>query len=397
MKILIVCQTYPPEVGAAPSRISNMAEGLVAHGHEVEVICGLPNYPKGRIFEGYRGCFSRHEDWNHVRLHRYWTYASNSSKALARMAMMFSLAGSIWAFALKRSCIRKFDLVILQTPPLPLATSAMMMLKKLYGKKIIINVSDIWPSTGVELGAMREGSLPYKVMAWMENYLYKNADAYQGQSKEIMDEIASFRYVGKPVFLYRNLQHDVSFDLPANSRKPFKIVYAGLLGVAQDLLEIIKHIDFNSLGAEMHLYGSGKQVDEIKAYIADGKKGVFYHGSLPKEEMVKELIKYNASIVPLVQRIHGAVPSKIFDLMPLGVPILFCGGGEGASIIKEKEIGYVSEPSDYEGLANNISKLISLSDSEYEAMRQREIALSKGEFSFTEQLASYHQFISKLD
>lgn len=396
MKILIVCQTYPPEVGAAPSRISNMAEGLIARGHDVDVICGLPNYPKGRIFDGYRGCFCCHECNNGVRLHRYWTYASNSSGAFARMVMMLTLAGSIWAFGAKRSLVKSFDLIVLQTPPLPLATSAMILFKKLFGKKVIVNVSDIWPSTGVELGAMKEGSLPHKAMAWMERFIYRNADAFQGQSEEIIEEIKSFDYPQRPTFLYRNLQHSTSFELYHKYRRPFRIVYAGLLGVAQDLLGVVKNVDFKNIGAEMHLYGSGKQVEEIKDYIETGDHGIFYHGSLPKEEMVKELALYNASIVPLVQRIHGAVPSKIFDLMPLGIPILFCGGGEGARIIEKKKIGYSSAPSDYTALSRNIERLVNLTDEEYNLMIEHEINLSRTEFSFDLQFEKYCKFLKEL-
>lgn len=396
MKILILCQTYPPEVGAAPSRISNMAEGLVAKGHEVDVICGLPNYPKGRIFEGYRKCFSRHEKWNGVMVHRYWTYASNSSSAASRVAMMFSLATTVWAYAIRIAHIRKIDLVILQTPPLPLAAAGMTIFKKIYGKTTIINVSDIWPLTGIELGAIKPGSLPHKVMSWMERYIYKNADACQGQSREIMEEIQSHGFSPRPSFLYRNLQHDAPVELPKSGRTPFRIVYAGLLGVAQDLAGIIKNIDFKSIGAELHLYGHGKQVEDIKAYIGGKDTGVFYHGSLPKEEMVKTLLTYNASIVPLVQRIHGAVPSKIFDLMPLGVPILFCGGGEGADIIEKQHIGLVSAPGDYKTLEENIKKLISMNDEEYEALRNNEIRISRNEFSFDNQFERYNEFISNL-
>ena len=73
-------------------------------------------------------------------------------------------------------------------------------------------------------------------------------------------------------------------------------------------------------------------------------KGVFYHGSLPKERMREELTRYHASIIPLTVRIRGAVPSKLFDLLPLGVPILFCGGGEGEEIVKENQLGLVSAP-----------------------------------------------------
>ena len=105
------------------------------------------------------------------------------------------------------------------------------------------------------------------------------------------------------------------------------------------------------MGAELHLFGGGNQAVEIEDYVRTHDRGVFYHGSLPKERMREELIRYHASIIPLDGSYKGAVPSKLFDLLPLGVPILFCGGGEGEEIVKENQLGLVSAPGDYEGLS----------------------------------------------
>ena len=72
MKVLLVAERYWPEVGAAPSRLANMAEGLKAQGCEVDVLTSLPNYPTGKIFNGYRGCVSKHAVHGGVDLFRYW-------------------------------------------------------------------------------------------------------------------------------------------------------------------------------------------------------------------------------------------------------------------------------------------------------------------------------------
>lgn len=395
MNILIVSPTFPPEVGAAPSRIYNMATGLLKAGAQVDILGGLPNYPKGEIFDGYKGVFSKKEVIDGITAYRYWTYATVSKKPLARMLSMFSLATTIVTFGLKIRKVRRYDLVIVQSPTLPVATSAVILFKKIFGKKVIANISDIWPDTAVELGAMKKGSRPYRVMAWMERFIYKNCDAHQGQSSEICEHIKGFGYK-KPMFLYRNLQHSPSHSIAQNNRTPFKIIYAGLLGVAQDILGLLKNVNFKSLGAEFHLYGSGNQVDKIKEYIDCNDIGVFYHGSLPKNQMVEVIAGYNASIVPLVVRIHGAVPSKIFDLMPLGVPILFCGGGEGAQIVSEYKVGLTSPPGDYKALSSNISTLINMSDEEYETLRQNCVKASLTDFSFDQQMGKYVRFVSDI-
>lgn len=116
MRVLIVSPSYLPEIGAAPSRITNMAEGLSGLGIKVDVLTCLPNYPKGRIFDGYRGAFSKTEDVNGITVFRYWTYASISRRPLVRLASMCAFATTLWCFALKRKRIKSYDKVIHPDP-----------------------------------------------------------------------------------------------------------------------------------------------------------------------------------------------------------------------------------------------------------------------------------------
>ena len=190
MKVLLVAERYWPEVGAAPSRLANMAEGLKQQGCEVDVLTGLPNYPKGRIFDGYRGCICKHEVRGGVNLFRYWIYATVSRNPVARILNMFSFAVMIWLFAFKCKRIKQYDCVIIQTPQLVVAKSAMRLFKGVYGKKCVLNVSDIWPLTAVDMGAMKKDSRSYRFMERLERYLYRNANGVLGQSEEILNHVA---------------------------------------------------------------------------------------------------------------------------------------------------------------------------------------------------------------
>lgn len=395
MKVLVLASSYFPEVGAGASRLGNMAEGLVKRGAEVEILAPMPNYPKGEIFEGYKGRFYKKDEVNGVVVHHYWTYPTVSRKPLPRIINMFAFALSMWAFAFKVKTIRSYSHVVLQTPPLVCAKSAMLIFKGLYGKKVVLNVSDLWPSSAVEVGAIREGSASYKYLASVEHFLYKKATAIQGQSNEIISYIKA-RVPNKPFFLYRNLQPTAINSSAAPLAKPFKIVFAGLSGVAQDILGLIKNVDFKALGVEFHIYGGGNQIPEIKDYLSSHPCNVFYHGILPKAEVVSEIAKYNASIVPLVTRIYGAVPSKIFDLLPIGVPILFCGGGEGAQIINEHNLGYTSNPSDYKALEKNIAAISSLPEADYLALRQNCLNAAQNSFCFDVQMDKYMEFLKRI-
>lgn len=420
MKVLLVAERYWPEVGAAPSRLANMAEGLKKQGCEVDVLTSLPNYPKGRIFDGYRGCISRHEVRGDVNLFRYWIFATVSRNPIFRILNMFSFAVMIWLFGFKPKRIKSYDCVIIQTPTLVVAKSAMKLFKGVYGKKCVLNVSDIWPLTAVDMGAMKMGSRSWRYMAGLEKYLYKKADGVLGQSEEILNHVAQEMLVqqgkwdetnqrdtdellnsmlwkdNKNLFLYRNLQTYNVGEHKAKNPK-LKLVFSGMLGVAQDVAGIVKNVPWKELNVEFHILGGGKQLEEIQAWIAENPDaGVFAHGFVPKEEIAGRLQEMDASIVPLVTRIRGAFPSKVFDILPQGLPILYCGGGEGAAFIARREVGYTSSPGDYKALIENIKKLRDLSTDNYEAMSARCVKISQEELNFDKQMKETYDFLAAL-
>ena len=127
-----------------------------------------------------------------------------------------------------------------------------------------------------------------------------------------------------------------------------------------------------------------------------GGKHVYTHldNDRLSEGLHGALGRYHASIIPLTVRIRGAVPSKLFDLLPLGVPILFCGGGEGEEIVKENQLGLVSAPGDYERLSKNIRAMSHLPDEEYRQLKANCLRLSQTTFCFERQLEAYKRFLS---
>lgn len=392
MKVLIVSFYYEPEVGAAPSRITNLAKGLKSSGMDVDVLTCLPNYPKGRIFDGYRRRFFMQEQLDGIGTYRYWTYATVSKHPLKRVLAMTAFATTMWAFACKRKRIKGYDRIIIQSPPILVAASAITLFKKCFHKYTILNISDLWPMSAVELGFMREGSLSHKVMSRIERFMYRNADAVMGQSNEIVEHVLGM-FPDKRTFLYRNLQPIQIEGTTKQRGKTLKVVYAGLFGVAQDMLSLLRSVDFVKLGVEMHLYGGGNQMEEIEKYIESGNKNIHYHGYVSKQQMNEELKQYDLSIIPLVTHIHGAVPSKIFDLLPVGIPILFSGEGEGARIVEEYGLGLVSSHGDYAALQHNIQAFVEMSDEQHTEYVSRCLQASRNAFSFSKQMERFGDFI----
>lgn len=396
MKILLVTERYYPEVGAAPSRLYNMVEGLSLQNVQVNVLTTLPNYPQGKIYQGYRCRILKKEKIGSCNTYRYWIYATISPNAIKRLLNMISFAISMWLFAFNIKRCKSYDKVIIQTPTLFVATSAMILFKKLYKKQCILNVSDIWPSTAVDMNVLSKNSFAYKIMSRCEDFLYKQSDAILGQSQEILDHINIFQ-PQKKKFLYRNIQN---YDI-ANGRdarhKTLKLVFAGMLGVAQDVYSIVTNINFKELNVEFHIVGRGNQYNKIQKYIEEHpNKNIFLHTAVAKEKMKDIYSKVDATIVPLTSRIYGAFPSKVFDILPMGLPILFCGGGEVKDFIINHKVGLVSEPKNYAALQNNILKLRDMSDVEYKQLSANCIETSIKELSFDKQIKNCFNFLTSI-
>jgi len=351
-EILIITNYYPPETGAASNRIFHLAEGIKKSGFKVSVLTPLPNYPKGRVFKGYKGQFKHTSKENDISIHRLWIYASNSKNKLLRLIAMLSYSFSlIWFFIWNK--IPKT--VIIQSPPLLVAFTAVFFLRS-KKRKLILNVSDLWPLAGLELGAFKK-NWSYKLLETIERFNYKNAHLVLGQSEEILTHVKAL-FPDKETFLYRNYP-DFNAPEPTHDIKTsekLKMVYAGLLGIAQGIYTLCEALDYTNV--QFHIYGAGAEQQAIETLIENKPElDIVYHGEVSRKALHKVLASYDFTIIPLLNRIYGSVPSKIFEYARLGIPMLYFGGGEGEQIIEKHHLGWVAESSNYVDLNTIISKI----------------------------------------
>ncbi|MBV6478573.1 MAG: hypothetical protein HGGPFJEG_01328 [Ignavibacteria bacterium] len=356
MRLVILSQYFPPETGAPQNRLFELAKGFIKEGWDISVITAMPNYPKGKIFEEYRGKFSTKEIIDGITVYRYWIFASNSTKSLLRILSMisFSITAMFSLAAVKKI---KPEYVLAESPPLTLSFTGYLL--SLFSKaKLIMNVSDVWPLTAKELGYINDG-FAYRCIEKLEKFLYKKSFLCTGQSEEIISHIK--KYKKENTYLFRNGVDINRFRQPSVKNKQnnnFKIVYAGLLGVAQGIYSIVKNTDFKSLGAELHIYGDGpEKVETAELISSNGGGNVYLHNSVGRNQIPELLDMYDCALIPLVKNIYGAVPSKIYEAMAAGLPVLFSGEGEGAEIILQNDSGLVSNAGDFRKLEENILKL----------------------------------------
>ena len=372
MRVLILSQYYLPETGAPINRLSSLAENLIAEGCQIEVLTATPNYPTLKVMAGYSNSLRRQtEIVNGVTTHRVPIFLPKNKGTLPRLLMYLSFCLSVLTFSKKKD---KFDFIICESPPLFLGISG-LILSKLYRSKMIFNVSDLWPESVEALGIIKNKVL-LQPAYWLESYIYKKSSYIFGQTESICRNIAERNSGVNPEFLPNGVdihQFEISnFDSPVclQSSLEGKVVffYAGILGYAQGLEVIIKaRKELKALNQDAHnrsvfiLFGNGPEEQSLIDLNHHLGTDVIFVKSVPRAELLSGLSRFDVGIVPLRKNplFEGAIPSKLFDSLALGKPILLGVEGEAKDkFIDQVECGLSFLPGDHHSLATEILTLI---------------------------------------
>ena len=323
---------------------------------------------KGKLFDEYKGKFSVTENRDGITVKRLWIYPSVSKNLLVRIISVLSFSAMLFFYLLFKKTPKK---VVVQSPPLLLSFISVFVLS-LKNKKIILNISDLWPMAAIELNALKKDSFSHKFSLFLERYIYKKATLILGQSNEIISHVHTL-FSDKKCYLYRNFpDHNVSvIELKTEENQPVKIFYAGLLGIAQGVFELCQKIDLKGLNVELHIFGDGAEKSQIEGFISSKKEQqLFFHGMLEREELHQQLKSFDIAIVLLKTRIYGSVPSKIFEYGSLGFPILYFGGGEGETIVNDNKLGWIASVGNYEDLNDKLQAISEVKKSELDEMKK---------------------------
>ena len=365
MKIVVLTQNFPPEVGATASRLHRMTKSLAGKGHRVTVITAMPNYPTGRIYDGYRGKIRAVEDMDGVRVVRTWIFPSNSSMFFPRFLSyasftLSSLIMGIWGMG-------RQDIVLFDTPPLPLVPTG-LVIGRLTGARVIMNVSDIWPEMALQLG-YPIGRISLWALKRLESIGYRRADIVtttNGAAKERINE----RFPKVRTAVISNGADLRVFDPALRSQKirdslgadqgDFLVGYFGLHGLFQGLHVVVeaaervrdrRRIKFVMVGdgpckAEIVALAEGKQLDNIR-----------FIDLVDQESIASYVASCDVALVPLAAEFPSTVPSKVYETLASGVPVVISRGCEGARVVEEGKAGRTFRPGDSEGLARVLADL----------------------------------------
>jgi glycosyltransferase involved in cell wall biosynthesis len=361
-------QYFPPEIGSTQNRLSYLAKSLVQRGHEVTVLTALPNYPDGKIFEGYRRRVVMEERTDGMRMVRVWCYATRRKAVLPRMLNYSSFVCASLLLGTLR--IGRPDVMLADSPPLFLGLSALPM-KWIFGAKLVFNVADLWPESAVAMGVVQNRSM-IKAATAIEEMIYRHSDLITGETRGIVENVQR-RMPKKSVVLLTN-----GADLTAVNGKQrdravvrrgwagegnkFVVGYAGLHGLAQRLETVLEAAARLASNPDIVFLFFGDGPEKAALVEKAGRMGlqnVRFYPPQPKGQIAEVISAFDVALVPLrdLPLFRGALPSKIFEAMSLGTPVICSVPGEAQAIIEESRGGICTPPEDAQEMSNAILRL----------------------------------------
>jgi glycosyltransferase involved in cell wall biosynthesis len=333
-------------------------------GVDVEVLTALPNYPQGRVQDGFRSRLyvTRHTDAGRVVHLPLWP--SRSLQLVPRMASYLSFVLS--SLLLGPLLVRRPDVLICESPPLFLGLSA-IVLKLLFRCRLIFNVSDLWPESAVRMGLHARPSL-VNAAKRLEQLCYRMSDAVTGQSHGIVSGVRSVHPQARVELIpngcdcqmFQPARRDP--DLRARHDLHDKVVvgYAGLIGRAQgvDLVVELAEAFRHDKRVAFMLAGDGPDREVLEQELASRRlPNVVFTGWLPKDAMPAVVASFDVAWIPLRYFIPGALPSKIYEAMASQVPVLLSAAGDPRELLERAEAGIVADYGDIERTVAAIRKL----------------------------------------
>ena len=337
---------------------------MVQRGDSVCVLTAMPNYPTGKIYAGYGGLY-RKEWLDGVKIIRTFIYPTQKTDFLRRLTNYFSFV--ITSAVLGTFLLKPADVLLVESPPLFLGLSA-VWLAFVKRARLIFNVSDLWPESAVQLGIIHRNSLLHRISSWLESFCYRRAWLVTGQSSSIINDIRQ-RFPACQTYHLSNGVDTNRFAVTMNDQKhqdlnlngDCVIMYTGLHGLAQGLSQVLKAAEdlFEDPRFKFVLIGDGPEKKMLMEQAAmRGLTNVEFQDPRRSEEIPSLLSGCDIVLVPLTSYILGAVPSKLYEAMASGRPVILVASGEAAQIVNEYKAGITVEPGDIKGLVQALKTLL---------------------------------------
>lgn len=369
MHILFLTDNFPPEVNAPASRTFEHCREWVKSGHQVTVITCAPNFPFGKVYDGYENKSWQQEYMDGICVIRIKTYITPNQGVFKRsLDYMSYMITSFFASLF----VRKVDVVIGTSPQFFTVCSAYMvgLVKRV---PWVFELRDIWPESIKVIGAIRSASL-ISLLEGIELHLYHKASAIISVTHAFKRILIDRGVAGQKIFVITNgvdmdrffpKTKDIELVEKYNLTGKFVAGYIGTHGMAHALETILDAAKIlkNSLKADLFRFvflGDGANKSKLvqRAY-REGLDNVIFVDSVPKDEVVRYWSILDVSIVHLEKTdlFKTVIPSKLFECMAMAIPVLHGVAGESAEILERADAGLVFEPCNSLALAERLCQL----------------------------------------
>ena len=366
--ILHMGDPYPNESPAA-KRIRAFYEVLTRQGHHVTVMA--PKYGGEQQIPDVVYCP---------------TVEMKKKTTLMRMVNQMSFAVSSVFCSGKAG---KADVVLTTSPPV-LISQAGWLIARMKGAKLVYDVRDIWPDVALEMGSFTEDSFFAKVFAWIRDFMLKHSDLVTAVSPGKVWKLKDYAPDAEVAFVTNGLDErflDNEYHAETAEKygltEGFNCVYIGNLGWAQGLTQLMhlaERAKEQGVDAKFVLFGNGVEEDSLKQYAQEhGLNNVIFAGRLPNAEMYTVLKASQLSFVSLVnENLKDSVPTKMFEALGVGCPVLLAAVGDAADILNECGLGLAVPPNRDEELWDAFLKMYNgLGDFLEKRDRARAVILEK--------------------
>lgn len=357
MKILVICQYYYPE----NFQITPICEQLVEDGYDVTVLTGLPNYPTGIIPAEYR---NGHREEYIRGVHVIRCYEIPRGKGMLKLGLnylSYPVSSSLKLEHLKE----KFDLVfVYQLSPILMAIPGIKYAKK-NNIPLVHYCCDLWPES-MKMYIKNENNLVFKFVKKISTKIYNAADVIIAQSTSFIPYLKdTHNLLGKKIVYMPAFADETYLSLDfASDNKIIDFVFLGNLGIAQNLIAVLKAVEqIKSVsGFKVHFVGDGSCLDEMKRFVSEHnlQNVVEFYGRRSVEEMPEFYKLADACLVSLkADNATGlTLPSKVQGYMAAGKPIIGMIDGSAKDVIRESDCGICVDSDDIDGLAKAMKNFI---------------------------------------
>lgn len=369
MHILFLTDNFPPEVNAPASRTFEHCREWVRAGHRVTVVTCAPNFPTGRIFEGYSNRAWSWETMDGIRVLRVWTYVTANEGFAKRIA---DYASYMVSAVLASPFVRDVDLVVGTSPQLFTACAARIV-GRLKRVPWVFELRDLWPDSIGAVGAVRRPAL-LGLLRRLEESLYRSADEIVSVTHAFRTTLIERGFDGAKIHVVTNgadltryapRAKDAGLVERHGLAGRFVAGYIGTHGMAHALDTVLdaaarmKAVPGGDVFRFVLLGDGANKAALVERARNEGLDNVLFIDTVPKDEVVRWWSVLDASIIHLKRTplFTTVIPSKLFECMAMGVPVLHGVQGESAGIVEREDVGLTFEPQNVDALCDALRRI----------------------------------------